>query len=52
MYGGTVSYMKTIAPANGVEVTWINEDDIYSAVRDALRPNTRVYYTDQALIPR
>jgi cystathionine gamma-lyase len=43
VYGGTYRYFTKVASTNGVEVTFV---DLYdpNALKQALRPNTKVYF--------
>ncbi|HEX2912653.1 MAG TPA: aminotransferase class I/II-fold pyridoxal phosphate-dependent enzyme [Chloroflexia bacterium] len=50
IYGGTYSLLNDQLPRFGIETTYVNIDD-ESAVRAALRPTTRVLYTETLTNP-
>ena len=41
MYDGAIAYFDSVAPRQGITVTWVDVGDCY-AVRAAVRPNTKV----------
>lgn len=45
VYGGTYALFKNIFPKRGIDVTFVDADDI-EAVRKAMRPNTKVLYVE------
>ena len=49
-YGGTFAFLKNYVPRFGVEVTFVNTSDL-EAVKKAIRPNTRVVYTETVSNP-
>lgn len=44
-YGGTFAFMKNYLPKFNIEVTFVNMNDL-DAVRKAIRPNTKMLYTE------
>jgi len=49
-YGGTFAFLKNYIPRFGVEVTFVNTSDL-EAVKKAIRPNTKVIYTETVSNP-
>jgi len=49
-YGGTFAFLKNYIHRFGVEVTFVNTSDL-EAVKEAVRPNTRVIYTETVSNP-
>jgi len=49
-YGGTYAFLKNYLPKFNIEVTFVNIDDLES-VKSALRPNTRLIYTETVTNP-
>jgi methionine-gamma-lyase len=49
-YGGTFAFLKNYLPRFGVEVTFVNTSDL-EAVKQAMRPNTKVIYTETVSNP-
>jgi methionine-gamma-lyase len=49
-YGGTFAFLKNYIPRFGVEVTFVNTSD-WEAVKKAVRPNTKVVYTETVSNP-
>jgi methionine-gamma-lyase len=45
MYGGSFSLLRQILPRFGVETTFVKNGD-HDAVREAMRPNTKVVYSE------
>ncbi len=45
LYGGVYDYFKHELPRFGVEVTFVDFEDL-NAVEDAIRPNTKIVYTE------
>jgi methionine-gamma-lyase len=45
IYGGTYAFFKNILPRRGVEVTFVDTNDL-KAVEKAIRPNTKVIFTE------
>jgi methionine-gamma-lyase len=50
IYGGTYALFKNILPRRGIEVTFVDPDDV-SAFEAALRPETRVIFTESLSNP-
>jgi methionine-gamma-lyase len=49
-YGGTYAFLKNYLPRFNVEVTFVNITDLKS-VEDAIRPNTKLIYTESVTNP-
>ena len=49
-YGGTFAFMKNWLPQMNIEVTFVNISDL-DAVKKAMRPNTKVIYTETMTNP-
>lgn len=49
-YGGTFAFLKNYLPKFNIEATFVNVDDIES-VKNAIRPNTRLIYTETMTNP-
>ena len=49
-YGGTFAFLQNYLPKFGIEVTFVNITDLES-VRKALKPNTKVLYTESMTNP-
>jgi methionine-gamma-lyase len=49
-YGGTFAFLKNYIPRFGVEVSFVNTSDL-EAVKKAIRPNTKVIYTETVSNP-
>jgi len=50
LYGGTYRYLTTVTVRKGVEVSFVNMRDL-SALRDAIRPGTRLIWTETPTNP-
>ncbi len=50
IYGGTYAFFKNILPRRGVEITFVDGDDL-SAFESAIRPNTKVIFTESLSNP-
>ena len=50
VYGGTYALFQNILPKRGIEVTWVDTQDLV-AVRRAIRPNTKILYTESMSNP-
>ncbi len=49
-YGGTFAFLKNYLPKFNIDVSFVNITDL-EAVRNAIRPNTRVIYTESITNP-
>jgi methionine-gamma-lyase len=49
-YGGTYAFLKNYLPKFNIDVTFVNIDDLES-VKRAIRPNTRLIYTESMTNP-
>jgi len=49
-YGGTFAFMKNWLPKYGIEVSFVNISDL-DAVKAAIKPNTKVIYTETMTNP-
>ena len=50
IYGGTWAFLKNILPKWGVEITFVDPSDL-SAFKNAIRPNTKLIYTESMSNP-
>lgn len=49
-YGGTYAFLKNYLPKFNIDVTFVNIDDLES-VKNAIRPNTKLIYTESMTNP-
>jgi methionine-gamma-lyase len=50
VYGGTYAFFKNVLPRRGIEVTFVDADDL-NAIEAAIRPETKVIFTESLSNP-